>query len=101
MVVGQKRGRTPFQPRWRVRPSQDPATRSCIRDSTSKRFDARPPQSRGLAMGAYTAFLDLSLAISGPVLGLVARGFGLPPFVTLDKSGQEFLADDALSRLRE
>jgi MFS family permease len=37
-----------------------------------------PPQSRGLAMGAYTAFLDLSLAVSGPVLGLVARGFGLP-----------------------
>jgi hypothetical protein len=30
-------------------------------------------------MGAYTAFLDLSLAISGPVLGLVARGFALPP----------------------
>jgi MFS family permease len=37
-----------------------------------------PPQSRGLAMGAYTAFLDLSLAVSGPTLGLVARGFGLP-----------------------
>lgn len=57
MVVGQNRGRTPFQPRWRVRPSQDMATRSCIRDSESKRLDARPPQSRGLAMGAYTAFV--------------------------------------------
>jgi MFS family permease len=36
-----------------------------------------PAQSRGLAMGAYTAFLDLSLAVSGPLLGLVAGGFGL------------------------
>jgi len=36
-----------------------------------------PPQSRGLAMGAYTAFLDLSLGLSGPVLGLVAGGAGL------------------------
>lgn len=31
-----------------------------------------PPQSRGLVMGAYTAFLDLSLGLSSPVLGLVA-----------------------------
>jgi MFS family permease len=35
-----------------------------------------PPQSRGLAMGAYTAFLDLSLGLSGPALGLVAGGAG-------------------------
>jgi MFS family permease len=37
-----------------------------------------PPQSRGLAMGAYTAFLDLALGLGGPVLGLVAgaAGFG-------------------------
>lgn len=31
-----------------------------------------PPQSRGLAMGAYTAFLDLALGIASPILGLVA-----------------------------
>ena len=31
-----------------------------------------PSQQRGVAMGAYSAFLDLSLGISGPVLGLVA-----------------------------
>lgn len=36
-----------------------------------------PPESRGLAMGAYTSFLDLSLGLTGPVLGLVASGAGL------------------------
>ncbi|WP_199727885.1 hypothetical protein [Corallococcus sp. CA049B] len=28
-------------------------------------------------MGAYTAFLDLSLGLTGPVLGIVANGAGL------------------------
>jgi MFS family permease len=36
-----------------------------------------PPQSRGLAMGAYTAFLDLSLGLASPALGLVASGADL------------------------
>lgn len=36
-----------------------------------------PPENRGLATGAYTAFLDLALGIAGPALGLVAGGFGL------------------------
>jgi MFS family permease len=36
-----------------------------------------PPQSRGLAMGAYTVFLDLSLGVSSPVLGLIADRAGL------------------------
>lgn len=31
-----------------------------------------PPDSRGVAMGAYTACLDLALGVSGPVLGLLA-----------------------------
>src|SRR6516165_7839023 len=31
-----------------------------------------PPQSRGLAMGTYTAFFDLGIAIASPALGLVA-----------------------------
>ena len=35
-----------------------------------------PPDSRGLAMGAYTACLDLALGVSGPVLGLVASHAG-------------------------
>jgi MFS family permease len=30
-----------------------------------------PPQSRSLAMGAYTVFLDLALAVAAPLLGLV------------------------------
>lgn len=38
---------------------------------------AAPPQSRGMAMGAYTAFLDLSLGLTGPVLGGVASGADL------------------------
>jgi MFS family permease len=36
-----------------------------------------PAQSRGLAMGAYTAFLDLAQGLASPTLGLVARGAGL------------------------
>jgi MFS family permease len=38
---------------------------------------AAPPESRGLAMGTYTACLDLALGIAGPVLGLVANWQGL------------------------
>jgi MFS family permease len=36
-----------------------------------------PPQNRGLAMGAYTAFLDMALGVGSPVLGLIASGAGL------------------------
>src|SRR3954466_12911902 len=36
-----------------------------------------PPQSRGLAMGTYTACLDLALGVSSPALGLIADGAGL------------------------
>lgn len=36
-----------------------------------------PPESRGVAMGAYTACLDLALGIAGPVLGLIAGAAGL------------------------
>jgi MFS family permease len=36
-----------------------------------------PPHSRGLAMGTYTAFLDLSLGIASPALGLIAGAAGL------------------------
>jgi predicted MFS family arabinose efflux permease len=42
-----------------------------------------PPQSRGLAMGAYTVFLDLALGVGSPGLGLVA---------SLDGLGSVFLA---------
>ena len=33
-----------------------------------------PAQRRGLAMGAYTAFLDLAQGLASPALGLVANG---------------------------
>jgi MFS family permease len=36
-----------------------------------------PPESRGVAMGAYTACLDIALCISGPMLGAVANLTGL------------------------
>jgi MFS family permease len=36
-----------------------------------------PEQSRGLAMGAYTAFLDLAQGLASPALGLVASAAGL------------------------
>jgi MFS family permease len=36
-----------------------------------------PPQNRGLAMGAYTAFLDVALGFGTPGLGLLADHAGL------------------------
>jgi MFS family permease len=36
-----------------------------------------PAENRGLAMGAYTACLDLALGTASPLLGLVAGGAGL------------------------
>jgi MFS family permease len=36
-----------------------------------------PPQSRGVAMGAYTVFLDVALGFGSPALGLVAGRFGI------------------------
>jgi MFS family permease len=36
-----------------------------------------PPQSRGLVMGMYTAFLDVALGFGTPALGLIAGSLGL------------------------
>jgi MFS family permease len=36
-----------------------------------------PPQSRGLVMGIYTAFLDVALGFGTPALGLIAGSSGL------------------------
>ena len=38
---------------------------------------AASPDQRGMAMGVYTAFLDLALGIAGPALGLVASLAGI------------------------
>jgi predicted MFS family arabinose efflux permease len=35
------------------------------------------PESRGLAMGAYTAFLDVALGLASPALGLIAAAAGV------------------------
>ena len=40
-------------------------------------YHRAPAQSQGLAMGAYTAFLDLALGLANPALGLVAARAGL------------------------
>src|SRR5205823_3367391 len=34
------------------------------------------PENRALAMGTFTALLDLALGLSGPALGLVAGAYG-------------------------
>lgn len=36
-----------------------------------------PPQSRGAAMGAYVAFLDISLGLTGPAAGAMAGAAGV------------------------
>jgi predicted MFS family arabinose efflux permease len=37
-----------------------------------------PAGSRGAALGAYSAFLDLALGITGPIAGYISSGFGYP-----------------------
>jgi MFS family permease len=36
-----------------------------------------PPQSRGVAMGAFVAFLDMSLGVTGPAAGAIATAAGV------------------------
>ncbi len=37
-----------------------------------------PAGSRGAALGAYSAFLDLALGVTGPVAGYISSGYGYP-----------------------
>ena len=53
------------------------ATRWFIPASALEAIRRAPPQSRGLAMGAFTACLDLALGLAGPALGLLAGVLGL------------------------
>lgn len=41
------------------------------------------PENRGLAMGTYTAFLDVALGLTSPALGLAASVAGLPAVFAL------------------
>jgi MFS family permease len=65
-----------------------------------------PIQSRGVAMGTYTAFLDLSLGVSSPTLGLVADAGGLSvvflisALVVVCTAGLGVIAIGSGSRLR-
>jgi MFS family permease len=38
-----------------------------------------PTHDRGTALGVYTAFVDLSLGISGPIAGVIVFALGYPP----------------------
>jgi MFS family permease len=63
-----------------------------------------PPESRGLAMGAFTAFLDLALGIANPLLGLIAEGVGLTKvflFSAFIVAGSAAIAIWLLSKKRE
>jgi MFS family permease len=37
-----------------------------------------PPGSRGSGLAVYSAFMDLALAVTGPVAGFIANGYGYP-----------------------
>jgi MFS family permease len=45
------------------------------------------PVRHGVAIGAYTSFWDLGLAVWGPVTGLVAAGFGYPAVFVVGAAG--------------
>jgi MFS family permease len=57
-----------------------------------------PPQSRGVAMGAYVAFLDISLGVANPVLGIVAHRIDVSA-VYLASGGVVFCASLVAARL--
>lgn len=58
-----------------------------------------PPEQRGRAIGSFTAFFDLSLLLTAPVVGLAARAAGYP-VVFLIGATAALLALALLPRMR-
>ncbi|WP_028311073.1 MFS transporter [Derxia gummosa] len=59
-----------------------------------------PPEVRGGAMGAYVAFLDVSLGVCGPLNGWVAAHAGLPAVYLVGAAGAALAFGVALALLR-
>jgi MFS family permease len=59
-----------------------------------------PPQNRGAAMGAYVAFVDIGLGLTGPVQGVVAGlfGYAAPFLVATLGAGVAWLSVRAMAR---
>jgi len=54
------------------------------------------PARQGAAIGAYTSFWDLGLAVWGPATGLVAAGLGYPAVFVAGAAGAAVAAAMAL-----
>ena len=58
------------------------------------------PENKGVALGAYVAFFDLSLGVTSPLAGWVAGHFGYAPIYGLGAAGAAFSAVLALTLRR-
>jgi predicted MFS family arabinose efflux permease len=59
-----------------------------------------PPQNRGAALGAYVVCLDVALAATGPLAGLLVQPFGYPSVFLLGAIGAALSTAIAVSLLR-
>jgi PAS domain-containing protein len=60
-----------------------------------------PPQNRGSALGAYTAFVDLSLGICGPMAGVIVSELGIFADLSLRGAARWLGSDAVFSPLSE